>query len=456
MAGQIRPNVLYLHSHDSGRYIEPYGYGVRSPNLQRLAEQGVTFRHACAAAPTCSPSRASLLTGQWAHSSGMLGLAHRGFGLRDPSHHLATTLREAGYHTVLAGAQHVTAGDPREVGYTEVHDEAAERTPETVAAAVAAIREASVDPKRPVFLDAGFFETHRPFPSAAQGSGRYLAPPLPLPDTPLTRQDMADYQTMLTDLDNAYGEILNALDDTALADNTLVIATTDHGAAFPLMKGNLTDHGIGVLLIMRGPGGFRGGAVSDALVSQIDLYPTICELTGIRRPDWLQGHSLLPLVRGETDAIRAELFAEVTYHAAYEPQRVIRTDRYSLIRRFGSHSTPVLANIDESPSREVLLEAGLEGTEVPPVELHDLVLDPAQRVNVASSPAYREIRDDLLARLQRWMEETEDPLLGGDVPPPAGARINLPDARSAAEPPWTADDRGRLQPPSEPQRRRHG
>ena len=67
-----RPNVLYLHSHDTGRYVQPYGYDVPTPNIQRLAEQGILFRQAFCAAPTCSPSRAALLTGQCAHSSGML------------------------------------------------------------------------------------------------------------------------------------------------------------------------------------------------------------------------------------------------------------------------------------------------------------------------------------------------------------------------------------------------
>jgi arylsulfatase A-like enzyme len=78
-----RPNILYIHSHDTGRYVQPYGHAIPTPNLQRLAEQGVLFRQAYSAAPTCSPSRAGLLTGQCAHSSGMLGLAHRGFSLRD-------------------------------------------------------------------------------------------------------------------------------------------------------------------------------------------------------------------------------------------------------------------------------------------------------------------------------------------------------------------------------------
>ncbi len=259
---------------------------------------------------------------------------------------------------------------------------------------------------------------------------------------------MAGYQQMLTDLDDAYGEILAALDDSGLADNTLVIATTDHGIAFPMMKSNLTDHGVGVLLIMRGPGGFEGGVVSDALVAQLDLYPTICELAGIERPAWLQGHSLLPLISGEVASTRDEVFAEVTYHAAYEPQRLIRTERYALIRRFGDRRTPVLANIDDSPSRDVLLEAGLEDIELPEIALHDTVYDPHERVNVADRADYRDIRDDLLARLLRWMEETDDPLLRGEVLPPPGARINAAGSRSATDEPWLADEVGTLQPPT--------
>ncbi|MGE9292553.1 MAG: sulfatase-like hydrolase/transferase [Puniceicoccales bacterium] len=97
------PNILYYHSHDTGRYIQPYGYQVPTPNLQQLAEEGVLFRRAFCAAPTCSPSRAGLLTGCAAHSVGMLGLAHRGFSLTDVSRTMVTYLREVGYETCLCG-----------------------------------------------------------------------------------------------------------------------------------------------------------------------------------------------------------------------------------------------------------------------------------------------------------------------------------------------------------------
>ena len=103
-----KPNILYIHSHDTGRYLQPYGHAIPTPNLQRLAEQGVLFRRAYCAAPTCSPSRAALLTGQSPHNAGMLGLANRHFILGDFSQHIIHTLRSGRlHHSALSGIQHL-------------------------------------------------------------------------------------------------------------------------------------------------------------------------------------------------------------------------------------------------------------------------------------------------------------------------------------------------------------
>src|SRR3712207_1473568 len=116
-----RPNVLYVHSHDTGRYVQPYGHAIPTPNIQRLAEEGVLFRQAFCAGPTCSPSRSGLLTGQSPHSSGMLGLAHRGWALDNYGQHLVNTLRGAGYSSTLIGVQH-EAADPTQIGYDRIVD----------------------------------------------------------------------------------------------------------------------------------------------------------------------------------------------------------------------------------------------------------------------------------------------------------------------------------------------
>jgi N-sulfoglucosamine sulfohydrolase len=288
-------NIVYLHSHDTGRYVQPYGHPVPTPNIQRLADQGLLFRQAFCAAPTCSGSRACLLTGQWAHSNGMIGLAHRGYELDDYGRHLVRTLGEAGYWSALIGEQHVSA-DPGVLGYDRVVDIDTHHADTVAPAAVELLRSA---PPRPFFLSIGFFETHREyFEPTSVRDALYSLPPANLPDRPETRRDMAGFKGSARSLDQGVGAVLNALDEHGLADDTLVMLTTDHGLPFPGAKATLYDRGLGVMLIMRGPGGFTGGKVSDALVSQIDLFPTLCELTGVAPPPWLQGRSLLPVVAG--------------------------------------------------------------------------------------------------------------------------------------------------------------
>ena len=423
------PNILYLHSHDTGRYVSPMGHAVPTPNVQRLAEQGTLFRRCFCAAPTCSPSRAALLTGQSAQSSGMLGLAHRGFALYDYGQHLVSTLKAAGYHTALAGMQHVGEG----VGYDE---ELASETRSANHVSATAARFLDSAPTQPFFLDVGYGETHLPFPEMPEQDSRYVRVPDPLPDTPEIRRMTAGYHESVRRMDEGHGRVLEALVRNGLADNTLVICTTDHGVAFPGMKCHLTDHGMGVYLIVRGPGGFDGGAVSDALVSHIDLFPTICEVVGIEAPSHLQGVSLMPLVRGDTDRVREEVFAEVTYHAAYDPARAVRTDRWKLIRHFDDDmTTPVLPNCDESEAKTVWLEHGWAERPVEAERLYDVIFDPNETRNLAGDPDHGPVLEEMRGRLQRWMEATDDPLLRGPVAAPKGARINDKRGRSPRDEP---------------------
>jgi N-sulfoglucosamine sulfohydrolase len=427
-----RPNIVYLHSHDTGRHVQPYGHQVPTPNIQRLADQGLLFRQAFAAAPVCSGSRAALLTGEYSHTNGMLGLAHRGYRLADYDHHLVHTLREAGYWSALIGEQHLSA-DPEDIGYDRVVEIDSTHA-QDIAPATAALLRAGVH--EPFFLSVGFFETHRDyFEPTSVRDALYSLPPANLPDTPATRRDMAGYKASARSLDQGVGAVLDALDEHDLADGTLVVLTTDHGLAFPGAKATLTDRGLGVLLIARGPGGFHGGRVCDALVSQIDLFPTICALAGLATPAWARGRSLLPLARREAVEVNDAIFGEITYHAAYEPQRAIRTRRYKYIRRFDNgHAGPVLANIDDSPSKDELLAHGLAGRALADEELYDLVFDPNEAANLAGEAAYADVVADLRERLEAWMAETDDPLLEGPIAPQDGTELNLPEQRSAADP----------------------
>ena len=428
---RMRPNILYIHSHDTGRYIQSYGHAVPTPHFERLAEAGMLFRQAFNAAPTCSPSRASLLTGQCPHSNGMLGLAHRGFVLNDYGKHILHTLRKASYLSVLAGVQHI-ARKPEVMGYDQILRPKSNRVADVVPVAVEFLNRAA---KQPFFLDVGFTETHREFhkPGPAEDA-RYCLPPAPLPDAPRTRQDIAAFKASARVLDQGVGEVLKALEANGLTANTLVISTTDHGIPFPTMKCNLTDHGTGVMLILRGPGGFSGGKVCDAMVSHIDLFPTICDLLEIERPAWLEGKSMMPLVRGEAPEVNEEIFAEVNYHAAYEPMRGVRTRRWQYIRRFDGRTRPVLPNCDDGPSKELWIEQGWRDRPVAAEQLHDLAFDPNQTRNLVADPAMRAALDEMRGRLDRWMRASNDPLLKGPVKAPSGATFNDPDGISPKEP----------------------
>ncbi|HKK48360.1 MAG TPA: sulfatase/phosphatase domain-containing protein, partial [Alkalispirochaeta sp.] len=174
-------------------------------------------------------------------------------------------------------------------------------------------------------------------------------------------------------------------------------------------------------LIMDFPGNPARGKVVDAMVSHLDLFPTLCELTGLPKPERLEGQSLLPLFKGEVDQIRDELYAEVTYHASYEPQRAIRTRDYKFIKRFADPPRIVPVNIDGSPSKHHIFKSGIYQFPLYAVQLYDLNLDPLERVNVADDPEYASVRAALEQRLDQWMRRTDDPLLDGDVPLPPGA-----------------------------------
>ncbi|MDQ1301699.1 MAG: N-sulfoglucosamine sulfohydrolase [Chloroflexota bacterium] len=461
-------NILYIHTHDTGRFIQPYGHAIPTPNLMALAREGALFRNCFDAAPTCSPSRAAMLTGMNAHSSGMIGLAHRGFALKDPTRHLAHHLRSHGFETVLCGVQHeIAAGQTAALGYERII--AAPATPgasEMAGAAGQAQRMMAQDlanaqavaeflrarseisrpafpgagpsnlrnagaglrpSPRPFFLSFGMFSAHRPFPAPdADIDPGYIAVPSPLPDDPAIRLDMAGFITMARCADTCAGIVLDALAAAGLADDTLVFFTTDHGIAFPKMKCHLYDAGIGVSLIIRYPGHGQPGQVVDALVSHLDIYPTVCAAAGVPAPSWLEGRSLTPLLDGTATAIRDEIFAEVTYHAAYEPMRCIRTDRWKYIRYFDDYDLAVKPNIDDGHSKQFLLRHGLAEAKHDPAEmLFDLACDPAERINLAGSPDHAAIRAELAERLARWMRDTDDPLSAGYVLKPAGARVNL-------------------------------
>ncbi|MEM7030754.1 MAG: sulfatase [Chloroflexota bacterium] len=433
-----KSNIIFMHSHNTGQFVEPYGHAVPTPNLFRLAQEGVLFRKAFAAAPTCSPSRASFLSGMYPHSCGMLGLAHRGFPMTDYDQHIVRVLNQIGYLTATSGVEH-TAPEINTIGYDHILsglDTNYPDLPKRLNPAEAAAAFLKNAPDQPFFLNLGLNETHRPFPKAEPEKylaedARYCIPPRPFPDTPETRADVADFKAAARIMDDAYGLVLDALDETGLADNTFVFCFADHGLQFPRNMCNLTDHGIAVYFIARGPQHFQGGQVLDQMVSLIDLVPTVYDLLNVDQPDHVEGKSLLPLVEAPDATHHDHIFAEVNYHASYEPMRCVRTSRYKYIRRYDQRDQLVLPNVDDTPSKVFLLDQDWIDQPRHQEMLYDLIFDPDETNNLIDQPQTAAIQAELSHRLDQWMKDTNDPILAtGHVPAPKGSQINDPDGQS--------------------------
>lgn len=408
-----RPNILFITSHDLGQHLGCYGQsGVRTPALDALAAGGVRFENSFCAAPQCSPSRAALHTGCYPHSTGVLGLSHLPFNWRiQPGIHLVDMLKGQGYVTVLAGIQHVTP-DVSDLTYDMILP--LKPAPELAQSVVPMLRET---PAKPFYLEVGFFEPHRPYEWGGNQADDSMGVVVPafLPETEAVRAEFALLQGMIHRLDQGAGILLEALENAGLAQNTWVIFAADHGLAMPRAKCTLYDPGLEVALLMGWPeGGIFGGKVIQPLVSHVDVVPTILEGLGSEIPSRMQGKSFWSLLQDKPYLPRSAVFAEKTFHTAYEPMRAIRTHKHKLIVNLEvSTQVDVPTDIRRSPLYGLMREV-LDGHR-PLVELYDLELDPLENQNLAGDPLFAGIETELRHQLLLWMEETQDPLLKGPV-----------------------------------------
>jgi arylsulfatase A-like enzyme len=264
----------------------------------------------------------------------------------------------------------------------------------------------------------GFSEVHRSFAGHEPEDPAAVALPAWTADTPGAREDFAEYDGAIRDMDAAVGRILTALDAAGLRDHTLVIFTTDHGSPFPGAKATLYDPGINTSLLMRFPALLNGGRVVDELISNVDLFPTVLQIAGVPVPDGIQGRSCLPLLRGESYTPRDIVFAEKNT-TAHDVKRAVRTVRHKYIRNYNPGVRLML-----STDQEISLTRRDMGNDHlapgPEVELYDLEADPLEKRNLAGQPAYAAIEQALAGRLRAIQEETNDPILRGPLARPVG------------------------------------
>ncbi len=410
-----QPNIVFIITHDSGRHFGCYGHStVETPNIDALAAEGALLRNLISTCSICSPSRASVFTGRYPQHNGVMGLTHDPFNwrLNPGERHASHIFHDAGYQTALIGHRHETMHADRDcmfdvdLAYTD--DATGFYTTAPQVAESTENHLDGIDTDRPFYLQVGFFETHRSYyhgglePRTEEG----VEIPDYIEDTPEAREDFAMLQASLTAADTAVGRILKKLEEKGVADNTLVVFTTDHGLDVPGAKHSMHRQGIEVAGMMRMPGRIQPGTRVDALLSNVDLLPTALDLAGIECPKNLDGHSIIPVIE-KADKGRDAAFSE--YTSTGKGGRSIITDRYHLIWNYAQGRTP---------KRPVKISKN------PPVEnpavfsLYDLKNDPQEFNNLADDPAHAETFKVLREQLLQWLRDVNDPVLDGPVATP--------------------------------------
>lgn len=386
-----RPNILLMFADDLGRYASAYrDAGLPSPNdviktpvFDRVAREGALFRSAHVSVPSCTPSRASLLTGRHFFRNASHAQLHHPWprGVEDPFDAIKgmpVALKEAGYHIGLSLKLHVR--ESLMGGKENLYNRAGNRInqySEVVTAAKdgKAAREDIHEQVRQNFRDflakrkegQPFFysfnptNTHR---SWVRGSGKELwglnpddlkgrIPPV-MPDEPVLREDFADYLGEAMAFDEACGVLVKMLEEMGELENTLVVISGDHGVpGFPRGKCNAHDLGSGVLLAMRWPGGIAAGREVKVPVSLIDLAPTFLAAAGAKTNEEMDGENLLPALAegGQDRTLRGWVLVgrevhtrkgEVTREGGLPyPVRAMRTDDFLYVKNFKPDRWPM-------------------------------------------------------------------------------------------------------------------
>lgn len=411
-----KPNFLFLISDDhSHPDLGCNGNGVvQTPNLDRLAAEGMRFEHCFVSSSQCSPNRSSIFTGCTPHTTATSRL-HTPMPEWEPT--ILEPLKAAGYFTgafrkVHQGSDFNNRFDFYDQNKSTPFEKFFDALPQG----------------RPFWLQLGFTDPHRPYrPGAFQPPHDPAKVKVPsfLPDHPEVRKDLGHYHDYIARMDAECGQVLALLEKRGLADNTLVLFTGDNGMPFPRAKGTCYEPGIRVPLLARWPGRISAGSTRREMIAHVDLAPTWLEAAGVAVQKKMQGRSMLPLLTGGTYSPNEAVFSERNWHDNFDPIRSVRTNRHKLIFNAAPHFPYRPAwDLADSPSWKTIQELGRRGQLSAPqlrmlnptrplVELYDLEKDPDEFTNLATSTEHKPVLDDLTARLSRWMHRTYDYLPPG-------------------------------------------
>ncbi len=419
-----KPNIILFITHDQGQFLGCYNTpqtpnSLNTPNLDKLAQNGVRFTNYFCTAPQCSPSRGAIQTGLYPHQNGLMGLVDRGWTLPERNITLPMYLKEQGYTTHLLGFQH-EAFDAYTLGY----DTISKRRPEPLYNCNKLKKnyeeffEKHQMDEKPFYLCIGDIQVHRPFGIWGDpvNPDSVLIPPY-LPDNEIVRKDLSQFYGAIQVVDNCIGNIIKKLDEIDLRENTLFIYTTDHGEAYPRAKCTLYDPGLKTLLLMSWIGSniFQKNRVYNQMISNIDLLPTLLDIIEAGVPENIEGRSFLPLLKGETDKFRENIFSEKNFHEYYDPMRSIRTEDFKYIINFEESEN--LYQLGMDMQQDELGKYILELIKKPRAneELYDLKNDTNELHNLIDSDNYKDTARELKDKLYEWMKKTNDPILKGRI-----------------------------------------
>lgn len=433
-----RPNLIHLSWHDVGRFLNCYGRPeIESPNVDRVAAEGLRFTNYWATSSICSPSRACALTGRYSQTIGVAGLCHapENYNLEEGVPHLSHIMRDNGYRTALIGWQHETTHDKVHsvLGFDEIHHndpcpECETVSREAVQWLEARAGEQASGEEKPFYLQLGFIEIHRSRGNYGQEPMDNIHIPDWIVDCPDLRAEMALQQANIRKADRGVGVVLEALDRLGLTENTILIFTSDHGmGVIPHAKTTLYDGGIEIPLIVRWPaGGISGGRRCDWYLSNVDFLPTLLDVMELPKPGTLHGRSFAAAFdenqNSETEK-RSEIFAHFV-----NAMRMIRTPSHKLIWNAEPRRVPVApVNMDARASQPGWPVWEFYDLEKDPLETRNLSThvpidhggDGQQRLNRLweKVPHQPEIEEDLRKRLFAKLKEIGDPII--DMIPPS-------------------------------------
>jgi arylsulfatase A-like enzyme len=422
-ASAAAPNIVVFLTDDQGQLdCTPYGgQGIRTPNMQRLADSGLTFTRAYVASPSCAPSRAALLTGlmparngaQANHSKPKADIKKWPAYFQELGYEVAAFGKVSHYkHTVDYGFDHFA------------HDGFHEHR--SIGAAVKFLKERPKEGAKPLCLLVGSNWPHVPWPAENLG---YDPKTLTLPpgsiDTPATREWRARYAAAVSNADANLGEILDAVAKN-LPRETLVAFSSDHGAQWPFGKWNLYEAGVCVPLIVSWPGMIKPGTRTAAMVSWVDLLPTLVGAVGGKPPADIDGRSFLPTLRGESHQHRDLIFSTHMNDNRMNvyPARAVRDERFKYIRNlhpeyaFTTHLDLVAGELGQRSFFSTWEKTALADDKAaailkryharPAEELYDLTADPHEQRNLAGDASHAQALARLRKDLDAWLQTQGD------------------------------------------------